>query len=384
MRKNIFLALVLVLGLLVGCNREVSSIRFYPEEKVTEESTTEDTTESEFEIIYTDKAGNTKVFDTWATLEEGEVTGPDCSEVNITLPEGVSMITSYVSGYDIYYATYELQTKIMHYNALTGETTEIKSFDEYYSIEIVGAIDSYLVWNIYSYSEPLYGDDGIEKYNMCQIMNLETGEIVEYASLGAGNDFLGFNVMPFAVGMDYDPITWEGTIYSYDFLNEKSEVIIDKLHDFLPYVSCEGDIIVEKLDDGSYIYEIYDSFDGELLYSFVFPTHGDNVQYTGDVFAISIREEDGSYIYAFDCKKKELYKYRYNGTFDFVCYGDRIYSKGYANSGLKVVDIGDAISDENYVKDNYLYLGYYSFGIYTYSYKQIDGIESYAFKFYQD
>lgn len=33
-------------------------------------------------------------------------------------------------------------------------------------------------------------------------MNTETGEVVEFVSLGAGSEFLGFTGHPYAIGMD--------------------------------------------------------------------------------------------------------------------------------------------------------------------------------------
>ena len=373
---------------MVGCVRNVSTVKFYPKETVKEEVTTEEIiTEEKTEILYTNSDYETKVIEPDVYVSEGDFITSEYVEANITLPENTYIISTYVSGYDIFYATRNgFQAKIFCYNCETGDTVEIKSYGYVYSIDIVDVNGDYIAWKVYSYNDPLYGYDGTEKYNMCQIMNIETGEVFEYASLGAGNDFLGFTGYACAIGVDYDPITWTGTVYIYDFLDEKSEVLLEDLHDFIVHVSNNGYIIVELCyDSGSYGYEIYDE-SGGFIQRFVFPTYLDNVQYTGWLFAASIREEDGQYIYVFDCHGEKLHKYKYNGTYDFVCYDERVYTRGNNNSGVKVWEvIGSVVkADERYINDNVEMLGYYDFGIYTYLFELVDDCESYTFKLYRE
>ena len=382
MKRKIVLSVVLIAMFLVGCNREVSTVKFKPEEITTEENVTE----AYMGIIYTNSNYETKILEPDTYLSQGDIITSKYVEANITLPEGVFMVSTYVSGYDIFYSTNSgSQAKVMRYNYLSGETTEIKSYDKRYNIDIIGAKANYIVWAIYSYDDPLYGYDGTEKYTMCEIMNIENGEIVEFTSLGAGTDFLGFAGDSYIIGMDYDSITWEGTIYTYDFVNQKTEVILEGLHNFRAHVSNDGYIIIELCyDTGNYGFEIYD-FTGKFIQRLIFPTYGDNVQYNGNIFAISIREDEGRYIYIFNCYNEKLYKYKYNGTYEFVCHNIRVYTRGNNNSGVKVFEVGDFVAvDEKYIEDNVEIIGCYSFGIYTYLYETIDNCESYTFKFYDD
>lgn len=99
---------------------------------------------------------------------------------------------------------------------------------------------------------------------------------------------------------------------------------------------------------------------GRFVRGFEFSDYLSNVQYTGEIFAGSVRDEDGQYVYAYACCQERMHKFKYNGTKEFVCYEDRVYTRGHNNSGV------------------------YDFGIYTYLLEQMDGAERYTFKLYRD
>lgn len=124
MRKKAILLIVVSL-LLIGCSRNVTTVEFEPMEIVTEEVTTESVTMDEMKITYINEYGEEVELEPWTYLKDGEIPVGEYKEAIITLPENVYLNSYCIAGYNIFYSTEGDENKILRYNCISGETTEL-------------------------------------------------------------------------------------------------------------------------------------------------------------------------------------------------------------------------------------------------------------------
>ena len=345
MKYRVGVAIFLMALIVLGCSREISSIRFYPNEVTLSETETY----VQEEELYFKLSDNDKHYHNLNIIEEvleDDLKAENVIEFNIKIPEN-----AYLNDFCLYkdemyytynYSTYELEsfyehniiehteelyTRIMSYNYSTGETRCI------YEIDTPGVFissfdveENIIVLDKYYYRdmEIIYGDTGVDDAlknsgRSTEIINLETGTIMKVDENEKNGVLIDLTPHPYLIYSDY--IT---ACYKYDYKTEKTTTLIDNMDSFR--VFCMEDVVAHLIE--------YNDYKKVVLYDY----NGDNV-----------------------------YMIDYNPMLsDIACSENMIYMGGYGNNGIRVFDINNKKISENYYNKGELSVFYSSTGgVYT-------------------
>ena len=388
MKYRVGVAIFLMALIVLGCSREISSIRFYPNEVTLSETETY----VQEEELYFKLSDNDKHYHNLNIIEEvleDDLKAESVIEFNIKIPEN-----AYLNDFCLYkdemyytynYSTYELEsfyehniiehteelyTRIMSYNYSTGETRCI------YEIDTPGVFissfdveENIIVLDKYYYRdmEIIYGDTGVDDAlknsgRSTEIINLETGTIMKVDENEKNGVLIDLTPHPYLIYSDY--IT---ACYKYDYKTEKTTTLIDNMDSFRVFFLVV--VVAHLIEYNDYKKVVLYDYNGEYVKSFT-----TNIPYIFKVFVndgnIIIEAENfdkNSVFVLFDNNGDNVYMIDYNPMLsDIACSENMIYMGGYGNNGIRVFDINNKKISENYYNKGELSVFYSSTGgVYT-------------------
>lgn len=387
MKIKIILLVYIITALMVGCSREISSIRFYPQDIDIEETKTE--TQEPEEKLYFQLSYDNENYDNMNIVSEIETVSlkaENATVFNLKIPENASFNEFCLNGDVLYYAydfssyedkfygdntkidhTEELYTRLMSYNYITGETRCV------YEIETPGVSISGLrvqgniaVWReiFCGDMENIYGSSIVDEVlvngsSITKIYNLDTGTIMEVEENSDNGYLVDLTSHPFLIYRDY-----YSKIYGYDFVSGESATLIEGAENY-SRVYCSENVIAHVIDELEYKSVIFYDYNGDYLCTFKTNIYYINYVLVNDECIVFVGNDvDDNKVYiVYDQNTGEMYKVRYNpNVSNVVCDGSKIYSGDFGNSGIRVFDLESKTVSGDYYGDRAMEMYYSSTG----------------------
>ena len=385
------IAFILISTFMVGCQRNISSIEFYPAETTTKETERETETQAEeFYLKYSIDKENYITLNVIDASNEGKLVASDVTEFNIKIPKNANLSDYCLYKDELFYtynfAFYEIEqyyienikvehtkdyyTRVMSYNYYTGETKCIYEDETpgvaISELSVEGGVATwfkyYVTDSTHIYGDSLVDDDIKGGGHVIDIFDLETGSLMTVKESEENGYFQHLTRHPYLISMIFD----DG-VYKYDIKNEKNSKILNNPNSYMFYYGDEGFALANFTVEYTDI-DLYD-YDGKLLCSFRTNAVGvSNVMINGGYVVIEANDIDWkSILLVHDMKQLTTHKLGYNaGGGSVVSSGYRVYMPDYGNSGIRIFDSITGLASSNYYGEGQLELKYsYTGGVYA-------------------